>query len=184
MVNNRKAYKAKNNTIGMGEILLLEEVFNEVVSNKEEYTLFGRRDYKIRDKVFDFLLHYIKGIPIDKFESDLMIVPVLKYQSPQYLTMAKLSMYDINKRNQNISTFALRGNNPRFIGKKNEEKIVYGTFLKFFDVKRTGCGSEIISRDDYRVAGKEDFIKHFSNWNKINKFVLRLRSEIDKKYMV
>ena len=60
-MNNRNVYKAKNNKIGMGEILLLEEVFNEVVSNKEEYTLFGRRDYKIRDKVFDFLLHYVKN---------------------------------------------------------------------------------------------------------------------------
>ena len=174
-----------NETKKPNEILLLEEVANEILKDKnQDYILLGKKNYfRPSGKSYDFLFHAIKGIPLDRIEPEpFLVVPVFSYECPAELDQVRVAIYEANKINGSIELFASRDKKTKVVTCRGKEDEKSGFFFKFFDIKKLPVGLEINNREDYLTANEQDFSANYSDWKDIRKELDNLRLRMDKKY--
>ncbi|MAH03782.1 hypothetical protein CMI39_03285 [Candidatus Pacearchaeota archaeon] len=175
----------KRNKNKIGNILLLENVFDEVVKNKDKgYTLFGQKGGLTSGKtIYDFFFHNIEGIFLDKRgDHPFLMIPILPYQYSKNSNKTKIKMYELFMKNKSINTFAIRDTTPKILNLKRGGKRNYKNSLCFFDIKQTGIGKEIYERDNYGVTSIKKCEEIFSNWKDFNISLSRVKSELKKEY--
>tara|TARA_B100000315_G_C14317844_1_gene469377 strand:- start:33 stop:593 length:561 start_codon:yes stop_codon:yes gene_type:complete len=184
MNNMGKTIKMKDRK-NIGNILILEHVQDEVLKNNDKgYTLFGKREYvQLEDGDYDFVFHYIKGIPINKIKTQsFTTIPVLPYQYPQEEDNAVLEMGEIYQENNLLSTFAIRDNSVKRYSTKQKKEEKLAKSLKFYNVTRMQDGRVITSIDSYSITNYKECESSFIAWGEIKGYLSRLTTEIERTY--
>lgn len=124
-------------------ILLLEEVFDEILLKEGEGILFGSSNFfKTDNERQNFLFYYLQGqVPNGITPSELNLIPVTTYNLANKSDQAKLWMYELNK-NSGFEQFCAREGTDS---------------LAFFEINKVIIGTEIIQLDYFELISWDKF---------------------------
>ena len=170
----------------MGELLLLEDIFDEVTAAKRKtFTLFAKPSWmKFGSTTYDVVFYYLPIISPEQVSNGrYQHIPVLSYEYPKEAVHAKLRMQELYKSNSQLSTFAVRDISPKMLETKEGKKPLPGTTLEFFDVRKVPLGLEIEKQDAYSVISQSELQSIFKErWAAIVEFMSGCKAEINRDY--
>jgi len=170
----------------MGEILILDRVVEELISNNHEYILFGERNYvKIGEHPHDFIFHFIPRISFERLHEDsLLVVPVLHYENPNDYDEAVNVIGEIHKANPSLAVFCIRDADKKTFTRRGRTKGLQERTLKFFDVCDAELGTEVTSKTGYSITSEKELGNTFGSWAEDSKRFSALKKELFDKYVV
>lgn len=161
----------------MGEILLLEDVFDRVRADRLPYALLGlKNQVNFEDTLYDLFFHYKQIEPARLgITHNYAVIPVLPYLNPEDTDTAKASMADLYRQFREmglvLDRFAIRDRNPK--------SHVEGKSLKFFKLTDVTCGIVIRPIEEYLIRTEDDFKPHVSDLARFKKCLSEHRQMID-----
>jgi hypothetical protein len=152
----------------MKNILLLEEVLEPVMTNRDEnFVLFGIRDYaQWEGEMYDMIIHGIQGISQKDIRLTLPLsVPILPYTSEEKFE-AWREMSKIYGKDPQFSTFGLRNNDGG---------------LTFFETSEKAVGTEI-SECNLVLTDEEKLGEYIPDWGRVSNYFQKVRKAIDREF--